>query len=109
VSVNSRTGTQGRKTFACKTIQIPKRRRDKDIERARNEISILQVLDHPHIIKLARAFTLANRILINTFPMADCNLKEFLDEQSLPISSHLKGQIWEGAKGLASALTYLHY
>jgi serine/threonine protein kinase len=108
VSVNSRTGTQGCRTFACKTIRIPKRRRNEAMERAQNEISILQVLDHPHIIKLAGAFTLADRIFINTFPVADCNLKEFLNEQSLPISSHLKSQIWEGIKGLASALAYLH-
>lgn len=108
VSVSCGIDTKARRNYACKTIPIPRRRRCEVIDRAQNEISILQVLDHPNIIKLACAFILDNHIFINTFPVADCNLKEFLNNQSFPLSSQVKGQLWEGAKDLAFALAYLH-
>lgn len=108
VSFSFGTGTETRRAFACKAIRIPKRRRGEAIDRAQNEIRTLQVLDHPQIIKLAGTFTLGDRIFINTLPVADCNLKEFLNKQSFPMTSQVKRQIWEGAKDLASALAYLH-
>jgi serine/threonine protein kinase len=109
VAMNSReNGGKDRKTFACKTIHIPKDSCEEVLERARNEISILQILDHPHIIKLAGACALTDRIFISTLPVADCNLKQFLDEQLPLISTAIKSQIWHATRGLGSALTYLH-
>jgi len=108
VSVSYGTDPNVRRNFACKTIPIPRGRRSEVIDRTRNEISILQVLDHPNIIKLAGAFILDDRVFINTFPVADCNLKEFLNNQSFPLSSQVKRQLWEGAMDLACALAYLH-
>jgi serine/threonine protein kinase len=108
VSNNHGIGAKNRGTFASKTIRLPKRRRGEILERAQNEINILQLLDHPHMIKLVGACILADRVFINTVPVADCNLKQFLNEEILPIPGWLKGQIWEQARGLASALAYFH-
>jgi serine/threonine protein kinase len=94
--------------FACKTLSLPRRGRQEITERAKNEINILQLLDHPHIIKFSGALILRDRIFINSQPLADSDLKVFLAEQSLPIPTLTKSQIWEGARGLASALAYVH-
>ena len=108
ISMNSGSDGKHPDVFACKTISIPKRGREDVIERAQNEISILQLLDHPQIIRFSCAFILRDRIFINSQPLADCDLKEFLTAQSPPISGLIKSQVWEGVQGLASALAYLH-
>lgn len=108
ISMNTGSDRKHREVFACKMILIPKCDREEVIERARNEISILQLLDHPQIIRFSSAFILRGRIFINSQPLADCDLKEFLTQQYPPISSLAKSQIWEGVRGLASALAYLH-
>lgn len=107
--ISVKTGSHARhsEVFACKTISLPQHGRDEVIERARNEISILQLLDHPQIIKFAGAFILRDCIFINYQPLADSNLKVFLAQQSLPIPSLTKSHMWEGARGLASALVHL--
>jgi serine/threonine protein kinase len=97
-----------RKVVASKLIRLPKDRRNEVMRRARNEISILQLLDHPHIIKLAGAFALADRIFINILPVADCNLAQFLNKQSLPISKLGKSNLLEQIGCMASALAYIH-
>lgn len=108
VSVTCRADLKSQRNFACKIIPISRKHCREAIYRAQNEISILQVLDHPSIIKLAGAFILGDRIFINTFPVADCNLHEFLKNQSFPLSSQFKRQLWEGARDLAFALAYIH-
>jgi serine/threonine protein kinase len=95
-------------TFACKMIHLPDRGGEEAIERARNEIKALQVLDHPHIITFAGAFISAKEIMISTRPVANCNLKEFLNRQSSPLSSVARHQLWEAVGGLASAIAYVH-
>jgi len=108
ISVNTGSNAKHCEVFACKTISLPQRGREEVIERARNEISILQLLDHPQIIKFSGALILRDRIFINSQPLADLNLKAFLAEQSPPISNLTKSQIWDGARGLVSALAYVH-
>jgi serine/threonine protein kinase len=97
-----------REIIASKIIRIPKGHRNEVIRRARNEINILQLLDHPHIIELAGAYALADRIFINTFPVADCNLTQLLRSQSLPIPTIDKTAILEQLRAIASALAYIH-
>ena len=97
-----------RKSFACKVIRLPRHRRNEAIERAENEISILRVLDHPNIIKLAGACAQDDLLFINSLPVADFNLKQFLSDQPPPKPRISERQMWEAVDGLASALAYLH-
>lgn len=108
ISVNNGTDAKDPEAFARKKIRLPNHSRDEVVERARNEISILQVLNHPNIIEFAGAFILPRDIFIYTRPVADCNLKEFLNRQSSLLPSLLKCQVWEGVRGFASAVAYLH-
>jgi serine/threonine protein kinase len=108
ISVNTGSGAESCDVFACKTMSLPQRGREEVIERARNEITILQLLDHPQIVKFSGAIILRDRIFINSQPLADSDLKGFLAQQSPPISSLVKSQIWEGIWDLVSALAYLH-
>ncbi len=103
------TKTDGNhEAFACKMIRLPDRGAENVIRRARNEIGILQALDHPNIISFTGAIISATEIMINTRPVADFNLKEFLNRQSSPFSSVAKHQLWDAVRGLASAVAYLH-
>jgi hypothetical protein len=108
IYVNNGTDAKDPEAFACKSIRLPNHGRDEVVERARNEISILRVLNHPHIIEFAGAIILPNGAFIYTRPVADCNLKEFLSRQPSPLPTLLKCQIWQGIRGLASAIAYLH-
>jgi serine/threonine protein kinase len=103
------TGADGnRQAFACKMIRLPDHGQRAVIERARNEIGVLQVLDHPHIVTFAGAFISDKEIMISTRPVADCNLKAFLNRQLSPLSSVAKCQLWQAVGGLASAIDYIH-
>jgi serine/threonine protein kinase len=103
------TGPDGnREAFACKIIPVPYSGQRAVIERARNEIRVLQVLDHPHIVTFAGAFISNKEIMISTRPVADCNLKMFLNRQVPPLSSVAKCQLWQAVGGLASAMEYIH-
>lgn len=87
ISISTGSDANHCEIFACKTISIPKRGCEEVIERARNEISIFQLLDHSQIIKFSGAFILRDRIFINSQPLADSDLKVFLAGQSPPIQS----------------------
>ncbi len=97
-----------RRSFACKIIGLPKHRRNEAIERAQNEINILRVLNHPNIIKFAGACALDDLLFINSLPVADFNLRQFLSEPPPPEPKISGQQMWKPVVGLASALAYLH-
>lgn len=97
-----------RRSFACKIIRLPRHRRNEATKRALNEINIVRVLDHPNIIKFAGACVLDDLLFMNSIPVADSNLNQFLSEPP-PLESRISGQqIWKSVDGLASALAYLH-
>jgi len=108
ISVNNGADAKDPEAFACKSIRLPNHSRDEVVERARNEINILRVLNHPHIIEFAGAIIFPNSAFIYTRPVAECNLKEFLSRQLSPLLTLLKCQIWEGIRGIALAIAYLH-
>lgn len=97
-----------RRSFACKIIRLPRDRRNEAIERAQDEINILRILDHPNIIKFAGACALDDLLFINSLPVADFNLKQFLSEPPPPEPRISGQQMWKPVNGLASALAYLH-
>lgn len=97
-----------RRSFACKIIRLPRHRRNEATKRALNEIIIVRFLDHPNIIKFAGAWVLDDLLFMNSIPVADSNLNQFLSEPP-PLESRVSGQqIWKSVDGLASALAYLH-
>lgn len=97
------------RSFACKIIRLPRNRRNEATKRALNEINIVRVLDHPNIIKFAGACVLDDLIFMNSTPVADSNLNQFLSEPP-PLETRISGQqIWKSVIELASALAYLHY
>lgn len=97
-----------RRSFACKIIRLPRHSRNEATERALNEINIVRVLDHPNIIKFAGACVLNDFLFMNSIPVADSNLNQFLSEPP-PLESRISGQqIWKSVDGLASALAYFH-
>lgn len=97
-----------RRSFACKIIQLPRHCRNEATRRALNEINIVRVLDHPNIIRFAGSCVLDDLLFMNSIPVADSNLNQFLSERP-PLESRISGQqIWKSVDGLASALAYLH-
>jgi serine/threonine protein kinase len=113
VSIGCGTDSES-KVFASKIIRLPKDRRNEVLQRAQNEISTLQLLDHLHIVKLAGAYAVADRVFINTFPVADCNLTQLLRREPLycrerlPTLDWAKSWLREQIGQLASALVYIH-
>lgn len=97
-----------RKSFACKIIRLPRHRQNEAIKRVQNEISILRGLDHPNIIKLAGACAQDDFVFINSLPLADFNLKQFLSKKPSPNPRISEREMWKAVDGLASAIAYLH-
>ncbi|KAI9766842.1 MAG: hypothetical protein M1839_004765 [Geoglossum umbratile] len=75
-----------------------------------NEIKVLQRLQHPHIIRFIGAYREDTDLAMLLYPVADCNLKQYLGEYSRhrtsrTASSEVLGK-WMGC--LSNGLDYLH-
>ena len=99
-----------RQTYARKIIPWRKRKRSN----FSSEISILQALRHPHIIKFVGAYESNNLLSIFMQPVAQGDLSTYLDEAHFGtphfqnMSPLNRGPLWKWFHDLASALQYLH-
>jgi len=71
-----------------------------------NELATLKKLSHKHIVQLKGSYTDPKFVGILMSPIADCNLKEFLQQSSLSQESRSILRTYFGC--LAAALCYLH-
>lgn len=95
--------------LARKTIKCDRRLKK---ETAVTEVEHLQRLQHRHIIRVVGTYTLRKTLAILLYPVAQCNLEEFLDEvveSRLSRHDNAVARTLSGFIGcLASALDYLH-
>ncbi|ORY15041.1 kinase-like domain-containing protein, partial [Clohesyomyces aquaticus] len=99
--------TISREEYARKLIlRGPTFRKNKEILREfEAELAILKRLSHAHIVELVGSYTDPRYVGLLMSPVADCNLKEYLD---MPVSVDRRSLLRTSFGCLVAAVCYLH-
>ncbi|KAK0390656.1 hypothetical protein NLU13_0160 [Sarocladium strictum] len=105
-AVKCRGGRGG--TYALKTITRKTNRKEalEQMDYIKKELEVLRKVEHRHYVKLVASYTEPQRIGILMYPVADCNLGDYLDDFA---PGEVEESVLAGFFGcLASALQHLH-
>ena len=107
--VDEVVSSSSKETYARKTIRSRKASHNTAsyVSQLKNELRILQKLNHPHLIKLVGYYTTQTSIYIIMSPVADVNLADYI-RQYIPTTSSQRNSFLKWMSCLASAVAYLH-
>ncbi|KAF2823331.1 hypothetical protein CC86DRAFT_409249 [Ophiobolus disseminans] len=99
----------GDRAYARKAVALPRYRQQQIRKAIQNEIDVIRALDHPHIIRVHLTYEDKSRFFIVMEPLADCDLENFLLQQSaIPPTDAQARMICKWLICLSNTLAYIH-
>ena len=99
----------GKQSYARKAVVLPRYRQQQVRKAIQNELSILRMLDHPHIVRVYLTYEDRSRFFIVMEPLADCDLEDFLAQHStVAITTTQTLMVCKWLLCLSSTLAYIH-
>ena len=78
------------------------------IEELKQEVSVLQKLRHPHIIRFIGAYSKGDKMSILLSPVAETTLAGWLEQSSLQKPANLRRKVFKMLGCLAASVRYIH-
>jgi serine/threonine protein kinase/tetratricopeptide (TPR) repeat protein len=99
----------GKKSYARKSVALPRYRQQQIRKAIQNEINVIRTLNHPHVVEIYLTYEDKNRFFIVMEPLADCDLEAFLAQHTqLPSSTAQRRMICNWLLCLSNTLAYIH-
>ncbi|KAF2032193.1 kinase-like protein [Setomelanomma holmii] len=99
----------GTQCYARKAITLPRHRQGRIRDAIQNEISVINALNHPHIIRVFLTYEDKTRFFIVMEPLAKCDLEAYMARHvGKPLSSRHKVMIRRWFICLANSLAFIH-
>ncbi|KAH7126707.1 kinase-like domain-containing protein, partial [Dendryphion nanum] len=94
--------------YARKSIALPRYNSRRIKETIQNEVSIIRMLAHPHIVQIYCTYEKRSRFCIVLQPLADCDLEAFLEQPHGYDTHEYRDLMWRWLRCLPSTLAFIH-